>query len=101
MSILGSVPAHSYSGVPVYGIRPASQQHGSRLAAGSGPYLGSRGNKCMANEDTCKGNRVSGKELCAGHLRSEQKRQAKEAEAKAELMSLGNEEVVVEVADGV
>jgi len=101
MSILGSVPSHSYFGVPVSGQRPAGQQAGSRLAAGSGPYLGSRGNKCMANEDTCKGNRVTGKELCAGHLRSEEKRRAKEAEVKAELMALGDEEVVEEVADGV
>jgi hypothetical protein len=93
MSILGSVPSHSYFGVPVSGQRPAGQQAGSRLAAGSGPYLGSRGNKCMANEDTCKGNRVTGKELCAGHLRSEAKRQAKEEELKSQLMSLGDEEV--------
>ena len=90
MSISGSVPAHSYYGAPVTGNRPAGQQVGSRLAAASGPYLGSRGNKCSANEDTCKGNKVAGFDLCAGHLRSEEKKQ------KA-LMALGDEEV----ADGV
>ncbi len=69
MSIKGSVPAHSYFGIPVYGNRPAGEQAGSMLASGSGPYLG-RGNKCSANNDTCEGNRVKDKEFCAGHLRS-------------------------------
>lgn len=89
MSIKGSVPAHAYFGVPVSANRPAGQQAGSRIAAASGPYLG-RGNKCSANDDTCKGNRVKDSEFCAGHLRSLQKRH------KA-LMSIGEEEV----SDGV
>lgn len=74
MSIKGSVPAHAYYGVPVSGNRPAFEQAGSMLAAGSGPYLG-RGNKCSANNDTCEGNRVKDKEFCAGHLRSLKKQQ--------------------------
>jgi hypothetical protein len=69
MSIKGSVPAHAYYGAPVSGIRPAGMQGGSRLASGSGPYVG-RGNKCSAKNDTCMGNRVKNQELCAGHLRS-------------------------------
>jgi hypothetical protein len=69
MSISGSTPSHAYYGVPVSGIRPAGETSGSRMAPPSGPYLG-RGNKCSANEDTCKGNRVKNQELCAGHLRS-------------------------------
>ena len=69
MSINGSVPAHSYYGIPVYGNRPAGEQAGSRLAAASGPYLG-RGNKCAGKDDTCEGNRVKDEEFCAGHLRS-------------------------------
>lgn len=85
MSINGSVPAHAYFGVPVYGNRPAAQQAGSRMATGSGPYLG-RGNKCEANNNTCKGNKVKGEDLCAGHLRS------KKLKAKEES---------VEVSDGV
>jgi hypothetical protein len=75
MSILGSVPAHSFYGVPVTGVRPAGQQAGSTIAPPSGPYLGARGNKCTANEDTCKGNRVADEDFCAGHLRSFQKKQ--------------------------
>lgn len=70
MSIQGSVPAHSYYGKPVSGNRPAGEQAGSRIAAGSGPYLGGRGNKCMAKEDTCQGNRVKNQDFCAGHMRS-------------------------------
>lgn len=70
MSIKGSVPAHSYYGIPVFGNRPAGEQAGSMMAAGSGPYLG-RGNKCSANDDTCEGNRVKDKDVCAGHLRSQ------------------------------
>ena len=69
MSILGSVPAHSYYGKPVSGNRPAGEQAGSRIAAASGPYLG-RGNKCAGKDDTCEGNRVKNEEFCAGHLRS-------------------------------
>ena len=69
MSIKGSVPAYEYHGIPVYGNRPAGEQAGSMIAAGSGPYLG-RGNKCEANNDTCEGNKVKGEDLCAGHLRS-------------------------------
>jgi len=69
MSIKGSVPAYAYHGIPVYGNRPAGEQAGSMIAAGSGPYLG-RGNKCEANNDTCEGNKVKGEDLCAGHLRS-------------------------------
>lgn len=67
MSISGSVPAHSYYGVPVVGSRLVSTA-GSRIAAPSGPYIG-RGNKCVANEDTCEGMRAKGTEFCMGHLR--------------------------------
>lgn len=74
MSIKGSVPAHSFYGVPVSGNRPAGQQEGSMIASPSGPYLG-RGNKCSANNDTCEGNRVKDKDLCAGHLRSVKKQE--------------------------
>lgn len=76
MSNSGSVRAYSLYGVPVTGNRPAQQQEGSRIAAPSGPYLG-RGNKCSANGDTCKGNRVKGEVLCAGHLRSVRSKMAK------------------------
>lgn len=86
MSINGSVPAHSYHGVPVFGARPAGQQAGSMIAAGSGPYLG-RGNKCTANGDTCKGNKVKGEKLCAGHLRSHRLNEKR----KQELLTLGDE----------
>jgi hypothetical protein len=55
------------------------------MAAGSGPYLG-RGNKCSANDDTCEGNRVKDKDVCAGHLRSQK---------------LKEKEKSVEVSDGV
>lgn len=64
--------AHTLYGAPVSGIRPASQQDGSKLAPGSGPYLGR--NKCIANEDTCEGPRAKGTDYCAGHLRSMQKK---------------------------
>lgn len=97
MSILGSVPAHSFYGVPATGSRPAAEQAGSRLAAASGPYLGARGNKCLANDDTCKGNRVADEDFCAGHLRSIQKKQAERQKAMDMLMALGDEEV----SDGV
>jgi hypothetical protein len=69
MSIKGSVPAHAYYGVPVSSNRPAGMQGGSRLASGSGPYIG-RGNKCSGKDDTCEGNRVKDEAFCAGHLRS-------------------------------
>mgnify|MGYP006271620251 CR=1 FL=1 len=69
MSISGSVPAFSYYGVPVTGIRPAAVQDGSMPAPPSGPYIG-RGNKCTANDDSCEGNRVKDELFCAGHLRS-------------------------------
>lgn len=74
MSIKGSVPAHAFYGVPVFGNRPAGEQAGSMIAAASGPYLG-RGNKCSANNDTCEGNKVKDKEFCAGHLRSKKLQQ--------------------------
>lgn len=81
MSISGSVPAHSYFGVPVSGSRLTTVD-GARIAAPSGPYVG-RGNKCTANEDTCQGNRVKDELFCAGHLRSVRKAQAA-AEVAAE-----------------
>lgn len=86
MSISGSVPAHSYFGAPVTGQRLAAVD-GARIAAPSAPYVG-RGNKCSANDDTCKGNRVKGEVLCMGHLRSVRKAQAET-------------EVSVEIQDGV
>jgi hypothetical protein len=75
MSISGSTPSHAYYGVPVSGIRPAGETSGSRMAPPSGPFVG-RGNKCSANDDTCRGNRVKNQELCAGHLRSALKQAA-------------------------
>lgn len=67
MSISGSVPAYSYHGVPAGGSRLASID-GARIAPPSGPYVG-RGNKCVANDDTCEGMRAKGTEYCMGHLR--------------------------------
>jgi hypothetical protein len=91
MSIKGSVPAHAYYGAPVSGIRPAGKQDGSRLASGSGPYLG-RGNKCSAKDDTCEGNRVKDEVFCAGHLRSVKSKKADSVLSKP---------IVEEVVDGV
>jgi hypothetical protein len=67
MAIKGSVPAHTYYGNPVTGMR-LSTVAGSKLAAASAPYVG-RGNKCSANEDTCEGNRAKDTEFCMGHIR--------------------------------
>ncbi len=67
MSIQGSVPAHTYYGQPISGMRLAAVD-GARVAAPSAPYIG-RGNKCTANEDTCEGMRAKGTEFCMGHLR--------------------------------
>jgi hypothetical protein len=64
-----AILSHEYHGVPVSGIRPAAEVAGSRLAAGSGPYLG-RGNFCAANDDTCEGRKAKGTDYCMGHLRS-------------------------------
>lgn len=91
MSIKGSVPAHAYYGAPVSGIRPAGKQGGSRLASGSGPYLG-RGNKCSGKDDTCEGNRVKDEAFCAGHLRSVK---------GGKTATVLSEPVVGEVADGI
>ena len=63
--------AHAMHGQPVSGIRPAGNIEGSKLAPGSGPYVGR--NKCIAKEDTCEGPRASGTEYCVGHLRSQKK----------------------------
>lgn len=81
-----SVHAHAYYGEPVSGSR-LSAISGSHLAAGSGPYIG-RGNKCVANDDTCEGNRVKDEHLCAGHLRSYNKslEKAMKAETKPEVV---------------
>jgi len=67
MSISGSVPAHAYHGVTVNGSRLAATS-GSRIAAPSGPFIG-RGNKCVANDDSCDGMRAKGTEYCMGHIR--------------------------------
>lgn len=66
-----SKPAHAMYGAPVSSVRPAASQAGSRLAAGSGPYLGRQ--RCIANGDTCEGPQAKGSEYCIGHLRSSQK----------------------------
>lgn len=93
-SISNSVPAHAYHGVPATSSRLAGVS-GARLAAPSAPYIG-RGNKCIANEDTCEGNKVKDQELCAGHLRSYNKalKEAEQAEAAAA-------EEPAEVTDGI
>ena len=64
-----AILAHTLYGVPIQGIRPASEVPGSKPATASGPYLG-RGNFCAADEDTCKGRKAKGTDYCMGHLRS-------------------------------
>lgn len=76
MAIQGSVPAHTYYGQPISGIRLAAVD-GARIAAPSAPYIG-RGNKCSANQDTCEGIKAKGTDLCMGHLRSATKGKDKE-----------------------
>lgn len=67
--IKGSKPAHSLYGEPATrGIRSASQQSGSKLAAASGEYLGR--NLCMANGDTCAARKQAGYNFCAGHVKA-------------------------------
>ena len=64
-----AILTHTLYGVPVDGIKPASEVPGSKQATASGPYLG-RGNFCAANEDTCEGRKAKGTDYCMGHLRS-------------------------------
>jgi len=63
-----AVPAHSYYGKPVSGIRLAPSA-GAKLAPPSAPYIGR--NRCTANDDTCEGPKARGTEFCIGHLRSQ------------------------------
>jgi hypothetical protein len=63
-----AVPAHSYYGQPVSGIRLAPTD-GAKIATASGPYIGR--NRCIANEDTCEGPKAKGTDFCVGHLRSQ------------------------------
>lgn len=72
------VPAHTLYGVQVNGYRLNAVAN-ARIAAPSGPYVG-RGDKCEGNDDTCGANKVRGKNLCAGHLKSLAKAAASEPE---------------------
>jgi hypothetical protein len=68
-----SVPLYSFHGTPVGGSRPAGKADGSRPAPPGGtPYVGR--NRCIANNDTCKGPRAKGTNYCMGHLRSMEKK---------------------------
>lgn len=60
--------AHALYGEPISGQRPAAQSDGSKMAPGSGPYLGR--NRCVANNDTCEGPKAKGTDYCIGHLRA-------------------------------
>jgi hypothetical protein len=62
-----AIPAHSYYGKPVSGIRLAPSA-GAKLAPPSAPYIGR--NRCTANDDTCEGPKARGTDFCIGHLRS-------------------------------
>ena len=62
-----AVPAHSYYGQPVSGIRLAPTA-GAEIAAPSGPYIGR--NRCIAKDDTCEGPKARGTDFCIGHLRN-------------------------------
>jgi len=76
--MMNKVPSYALHGVPATrNARPAGASETSRIAAASGPYLG-RGPKCVANDDTCNGNKVKESDYCAGHLRA----MAKQAESK-------------------
>lgn len=66
--------AHTMYGQPVTGMRPAGAAEGSKLAPGSGPYIGR--NRCIAKEDTCEGPRANGTEYCVGHLRAVKRKEA-------------------------
>lgn len=80
----GSVPAHSLYGRPAGDFKTISAAtSGARPAPPSAPYIG-RGNKCVANDDTCNGNRVHGQELCAGHMNALKKRAKKKAELETQ-----------------
>jgi hypothetical protein len=71
---MSSVPAHSYYGQPVSGIRPAQAVDGAKIAPPSAPYVGR--NRCIANNDTCEGPRAKGTEYCVGHLRAKKKEES-------------------------
>ena len=64
--------AHTLYGSPVSGSRPAASAGGSRMAAGSGPYIGR--NKCIAKDDTCEGPKAKNTDYCVGHLRAMEKK---------------------------
>lgn len=62
-------PVYSLYGVSAMRhSRPAGAPEGARLAAASAPYIGR--NRCVANEDTCRGPKAKGTDYCYGHLRS-------------------------------
>jgi hypothetical protein len=63
-----AVPAQSYYGAPVSGLRLAPTA-GAKIAAPSAPYIGR--NRCIANDDTCEGPKARGTDYCIGHLRSQ------------------------------
>lgn len=83
MSSSTSRPAYSFYGESAMrGQRPAgSTGSGSRIAAGSAPYVG-RGTKCAGNEDTCNANKVRGQDYCAGHLKGVKSAPEKEDDIK-------------------
>lgn len=87
---MGAVPAHSYYGQPQGDYRRAALSD-ARLAAASAPYVG-RGNKCMGNDDTCKGIRAKGTQFCMGHLRSIAKQNGETKEVTEDAASTDDEE---------
>lgn len=59
-----------------------------RLSDSGTPYVG-RGNRCMANNDTCEARRMEGSDYCVGHTRQlrpelwEQRKLAKETDQQS------------------
>lgn len=84
-----AVPAHAYYGQPQGDYRRAAFAD-ARLASASAPYVG-RGNKCMGNDDTCKGIRAKGTQYCMGHLRRIAKENG-ESEVTADAASTNDSE---------
>lgn len=71
-------PAHSLFGSPVYGKSTAPPN--TTLQVGGMPFIGHE--KCAANFGQCGAPRAKGTELCIGHLRSLEKQQAAEQQAR-------------------
>lgn len=90
----GSAPVDSLFGERVKGSVPYGMVEGSQLSDSTAPYLG-RGNLCSANGDTCEARRVTGEELCIGHLRSSRKAQAASVRAEESVSLDGHTEGVV------